>query len=38
VEWAHAVAPGAKIALVLATQRGSLDEAVRSGGGSPPGQ
>jgi subtilase family serine protease len=28
VEWAHAVAPGAKIALVLATQRGSLDEAV----------
>jgi len=28
VEWAHAVAPGAKIALVLATERGSLDEAV----------
>jgi subtilase family serine protease len=28
VEWAHAIAPGAKIALVLATDRASLDEAV----------
>lgn len=28
VEWAHATAPGAKIALVLATDRASLDEAV----------
>jgi subtilase family serine protease len=28
VEWAHAVAPGAKIALVLATDHGSLAEAI----------
>jgi len=28
VEWAHAVAPGANIALVLATDRASLDEAI----------
>ncbi len=28
VEWAHAMAPGAKIALVTATDRSSLDEAV----------
>jgi subtilase family serine protease len=28
VEWVHAMAPGAKIALVLATNRGSLDEAI----------
>jgi subtilase family serine protease len=28
VEWAHAIAPGAKIVLVLATDRASLDEAV----------
>jgi len=28
VEWAHAMAPGAKIALVVATNRGSLDEAI----------
>jgi subtilase family serine protease len=28
VEWAHAIAPGAKIALVVATDRASLDEAV----------
>jgi subtilase family serine protease len=28
VEWAHAIAPGAKIALVLATDRASLDEAI----------
>jgi subtilase family serine protease len=28
VEWAHAIAPGAKIALVLATAAGSLDEAI----------
>jgi subtilase family serine protease len=28
VEWAHAIAPGAKIALVLATDHGSLDEAI----------
>jgi subtilase family serine protease len=28
VEWAHAIAPGAKIALVLATDRTSLDEAI----------
>ena len=28
VEWAHAMAPGAKIALVLATDRSSLDEAI----------
>jgi subtilase family serine protease len=28
VEWAHAVAPGAKIALVVATDRSSLDEAI----------
>ena len=28
VEWAHAMAPGAKIALVVATNRASLDEAI----------
>ena len=28
VEWAHAIAPGARIALVLATDRSSLDEAI----------
>lgn len=28
VEWAHSIAPGAKIALVTSTDRGSLDEAV----------
>src|SRR5262245_46925670 len=28
VEWAHAIAPGAKIVLVLATDRASLDEAI----------
>ncbi|MFL5298852.1 MAG: protease pro-enzyme activation domain-containing protein, partial [Anaeromyxobacteraceae bacterium] len=28
VEWAHAVAPGARIALVVATDRASLDEAI----------
>ena len=28
VEWAHAVAPGAKIALLVATDRASLDEAI----------
>jgi subtilase family serine protease len=28
VEWAHAVAPGAKIALVVATDHASLDEAI----------
>jgi subtilase family serine protease len=28
VEWAHAIAPKAKIALVLATDRSSLDEAI----------
>ena len=28
VEWAHAMAPGAKIALVVATDRSSLDEAI----------
>ncbi len=28
VEWVHAMAPGAKIALVLATDRSSLDEAI----------
>ncbi len=28
VEWAHAMAPGARIALVVATNRGSLDEAI----------
>jgi subtilase family serine protease len=28
VEWAHAMAPGAKIALVTATDHGSLDEAI----------
>jgi len=28
VEWVHAMAPGAKIALVVATNRGSLDEAL----------
>ena len=28
VEWAHAMAPGANIALVLATDRASLDEAI----------
>jgi subtilase family serine protease len=28
VEWAHAIAPGANIALVLATDRSSLDEAI----------
>ncbi|HYR23593.1 MAG TPA: S53 family peptidase [Chthoniobacterales bacterium] len=28
VEWAHAIAPGAKIALVVATDRASLDEAI----------
>ena len=28
VEWAHAIAPGAKIALVLATDRASLAEAI----------
>lgn len=28
VEWAHAMAPGAKIALVVATARASLDEAI----------
>jgi subtilase family serine protease len=28
VEWAHAVAPGANIALLLATDRASLDEAI----------
>jgi len=28
VEWAHAIAPGANIALVLATDTGSLDEAI----------
>jgi subtilase family serine protease len=28
VEWAHALAPGAKIALVLATDHSSLDEAI----------
>jgi subtilase family serine protease len=28
VEWAHALAPGANIALVLSTDHGSLDEAV----------
>jgi subtilase family serine protease len=28
VEWAHAMAPGAKVALVVATDRASLDEAI----------
>ena len=28
VEWVHAIAPGAKIVLVLATDRSSLDEAI----------
>lgn len=28
VEWSHAIAPGANIALVLATDAGSLDEAI----------
>src|SRR5205814_2511347 len=28
VEWAHAMAPGAKIVLVVATDRASLDEAI----------
>jgi subtilase family serine protease len=28
VEWSHAIAPGAKIALVLATDHNSLDEAI----------
>jgi subtilase family serine protease len=28
VEWAHAIAPGAKIALLVATDRASLDEAI----------
>jgi subtilase family serine protease len=28
VEWAHAIAPGARIVLVLATDRASLDEAI----------
>src|SRR5215470_7705092 len=28
VEWVHAMAPGAKIALVIATDRASLDEAI----------
>lgn len=28
VEWSHAMAPGAKIALVVATDRSSLDEAI----------
>jgi subtilase family serine protease len=28
VEWSHAIAPGANIALVLATDTGSLDEAI----------
>lgn len=28
VEWSHAMAPGAKIALVVATDRASLDEAI----------
>jgi len=28
VEWAHAIAPGAQIVLVLATDTGSLDEAI----------
>jgi subtilase family serine protease len=28
VEWAHAMAPGAKIALVVSTNRSSLDEAI----------
>jgi subtilase family serine protease len=28
VEWSHAMAPGAKIVLVLATDHGSLDEAI----------
>ena len=28
VEWAHAMAPGAKIALMVATDRASLDEAI----------
>lgn len=28
VEWSHAIAPGANIALVLATDHGSLDEAI----------
>jgi subtilase family serine protease len=28
VEWVHAIAPGAKIALVIATDRASLDEAI----------
>jgi subtilase family serine protease len=28
VEWAHAIAPGANIALVVATDRSSLDEAI----------
>jgi subtilase family serine protease len=28
VEWVHAIAPGAKIALVLATDHASLDEAI----------
>jgi subtilase family serine protease len=28
VEWAHAIAPGAAIVLVVATDRGSLDEAI----------
>jgi Predicted protease len=28
VEWSHAIAPGAKIALVLATDHASLDEAI----------
>jgi subtilase family serine protease len=28
VEWAHAIAPGAKIVLVVATDRASLDEAI----------
>ncbi len=30
VEWVHAIAPGAKIALVLATDRSSLDEAINN--------
>jgi subtilase family serine protease len=30
VEWVHAMAPGAKIALVLATDRSSLDEAINN--------
>jgi len=31
VEWAHAMAPGANIALVVATDRASLDEAINYG-------